>query len=947
MNKSNKFKLLPISLAISAAIASSYAISAETTKQLKEDVEVINVTGIRSSLTESMDLKKNASSIQDSIVAEDIGKFPDQNVAESLQRISGVMISRNNGEGAKVTVRGFGPKFNAVKVNDRTIATTDRGREFDFQVLPSELIAGADVIKASRANIAEGSLGAYVNVSTARPLTNPGMHAAGSVHMKYNDLSEKSSPKFSGIYSNTFSDDTFGVLLGLSRTESTSRIDSAATNLWAKFDAANKDIAPGPIHDVNGKEVTSGAIWYPGRAEYNLAEEKRERTSANITLQWAPTADVTHTIDYLYSDLSRQAFSNGMQIPLQYDGWTDVVISENQTALSATKESSPIDGLFTQFGQESKTQAFGYNSVVHHDKWRFEGDLSYSKATSTPRGNSFVPHFINHTVDQSVPGQENGLTDDDFIQFDASKGDVIEINSTIDWSNPESVRAHWNDIRHNELEDTIIEAKLDASYDFDGDIIQSIDFGIAYTDREKSQSTYKIENGCSNQNIEDDIEKAATSTCGTQKALTAGIFSISEGQDFLSDVSGDFPRNFVLINDLDQFISDIGRLRQEDDWNEELLDQVASVENTEENTAIYAQLNFATEFSTFDLTGNTGFRYVQTKVSSTGHRQERISIEKFVDPTRPDNGDGIVLEVEFTEPSAVTIDNDYNFFLPSLNLSADFRNGYFVKGAVAKVITRPSLEDTGVNVSYSNERAEDFRQTRGNPNLAPFEALQYDLALEYYHESGSSYSVNLFYKDITSFISTRSYIENTGVVIDGWGQLEETVTEKGNRSGGSVAGYEIAGLHYFDYLPGFLSGFGIQANYTHTTSSDKDAAAEQVALDGVTPAGGGLEGFSKDAYNIIGFYEKDAFQARLAYNWRSEFLNLRQGIRTGGLPQHVDEYGQFDFSASYDVMDNMTVSFEAINITNENILEYADVRERVSLIQYSGRRYQIGITAKF
>ncbi|MGJ8682182.1 TonB-dependent receptor [Paraglaciecola sp.] len=938
-------KVLPIALAISTALCTSVSFAQEA-----DDTEVIQVSGIRSSLTESMDLKKNAASIQDSIVAEDIGKFPDQNVAESLQRISGVMISRTNGEGSKVTVRGFGPKFNAVKVNDRTIATTDRGREFDFQVLPSELISGADVIKASRANIAEGSLGAYVNVNTARPLNNPGMHAVGSINMKYNDLSEEMDPKFSGIFSNTFNDDTFGVLVGFSSVQSTSRIDSAATNLWASFKAENTDFAPGPITTESGSPVSSGNVWFPGRAEYNLSEEKRERTSANVTIQWAQSDDITHTFDYLYSDLSRQEFSNGMQIPLQYTGWTDVVISENQTALSATKESSPIDGLFKEVGQDSTTEVIGFNTEVFKGRWQFEGDIAYSKATSDPKGNTFVPHYINHTVDQSVEGQERGLTDADYIKFDATQGDVIAIDSTIDVGDPRSVRAHWNDLRHNELEDEILEAKFDASYDFEGDldIIQSVDFGLAYTDREKSQVTYKNENGCSNPNIEDPIARGATNTCGTQRPMSDGLFSINEGNGFLSEVAGNFPREFVLINDINQFITDIGNLRGEPDWAEEILDQAASVANTEEVLSLYAQGNFEAEFSNFDLTGNFGARYVETKVSSTGHRKDRISVEKFVDPTRPDTGDGVVLDVEFTDPRPVTENNDYNHVLPSLNVSMDYRNGFFVKGAAAKVITRPSLGDTGVNRSYNNVRAESFTQSGGNPFLQPYEATQLDLSLEYYHDSGSAYSMNFFHKDISSFISTRTYTEDTGVDIEGWGDLIETITEKGNRSGGTVSGFEVAGLHYFDYLPGWLSGFGVQANYTYTSSEDKDAAGEQLEQDGVMPAGGGLEGFSENAYNVIAFYEKDNFQARLAYNWRDDFLAARQGGRSrGALAEHVEAYGQFDFSTSYDINETFTVNFEAINLTNENIIEYADVRERVTLVQYSGVRYQLGVSAKF
>ncbi|MDU0354889.1 TonB-dependent receptor plug domain-containing protein [Paraglaciecola aquimarina] len=242
-NTLNNTKVLPIALAISSALSANPSFA-----QQADNTEVIQVSGIRSSLIESMDLKKNASSIQDSIVAEDIGKFPDQNVAESLQRITGVMIDRTNGEGSKVTVRGFGPKFNAVHLNDRIIATTDVGREFDFQSLPSELISGADVVKASRANISEGSMGAYINVRTARPLDNPGFQAAGSINAKYNDLAEEFDPKISAIVSNTFADDSIGVLFGVSVLDITNRIDSAGANRWAFFDAADTAFALRPYH---------------------------------------------------------------------------------------------------------------------------------------------------------------------------------------------------------------------------------------------------------------------------------------------------------------------------------------------------------------------------------------------------------------------------------------------------------------------------------------------------------------------------------------------------------------------------------------------------------------------------------------------------------------------------------------------------------------------------
>ena len=939
MKQPNKFRLLPLGIAITAALSSNVTIAQE---QKDGAIEVISVTGIRSSLTESMDKKKNASSIQDSIVAEDIGKFPDQNVAESLQRISGVMISRNNGEGSKVTVRGMGPKFNAVKVNNRTIATTDFGREFDFQTLPSDLISGADVIKASRANIAEGSLGAYINVNTARPLNSPGLQAVGSFDFVYNDLAEEYDPKGSVIISNTFLDDSFGVLLGFAKQKTTNRIDAAGTTHWSSFQADNTTVAPGPITDEAGNAVTEGTVWYPGRATYTMDTEERERTSANLTLQWAQNDDITHTFDVLYSDLSRQALSNGMQVPLHFSGWQDVIVSENMTAIKATKSASPIDGLFQERGQDSETIALGLNSIYLVDKWTFATDISYSKATADPRGNTLVTNFVNNNVDQSVkpgdpgylPDQQNGLiVGQDYIEFDSSNGDVIQIDSSIDYADPASVRTHWNDIQHQEIEDEILEVKFDTNYDVDDGFISSVDFGISYTDREKSQKSFGVD-GCG----------SVVSTCGNFLDLDDSLFSINDNSSFLSDVSGNFPREFVLINDINDYKAAIGNIRGEPNWTDEVLRPERSVKNTEEIFAAYAQVNLMGELDVFSWSGNVGLRYVDTQVASSGHSIERLAlIEKPVQ-----DGGGLALEATYSEPAVIEVASDYQKWLPSFNVNMDFGEGFFIKAAAAKVISRPALEDTGVNKSYQqNPRAGDLATSGGNPYLQPYEAKQFDTSFEYYDESGNAYSLGLFYKDITSFISTQTTSVDTGLNIDGWGPVFEAITQKSNRSGGTVSGFEVAALHYFDYLPGWLSGFGMQANYTFTDSKDDDAS--EFERPNVQSPGSGLEGFSENSYNVIAFYEIDGFQARAAYNWREGFLEYRSGPRIGsnGLPQHVDDYGQLDLSTSYDINENLTISAEVVNATNANILEYADVRERVTKLEYSGRRYQVGITARF
>ncbi|MGJ8680534.1 TonB-dependent receptor [Paraglaciecola sp.] len=964
MKNTFKTRVLPVALAISSALSSQQGFAQEA-----DNTEVIQVSGIRSSLIESMDLKKNASSIQDSIVAEDIGKFPDQNVAESLQRITGVMIDRTNGEGSKVTVRGFGPKFNSVHLNDRVIATTDVGREFDFQSLPSELISGADVIKASRANISEGSVGAYINVRTARPLDKPGFQAAGSVNSKYNDLSEEFDPKISAIVSNTFADDTIGVLFGISKLDITNRIDSAGANRWAFFDAADTAFAPGPITDESGNEVTSGNIWFPGRAWYSMDTETRDRKSANLTLQWAQNDDVVHTFDLLYSELDRSAFGNGLQVPTQRDGFTDVVVSQYGTALAATKAASPIDGRFQVEGQKSEQIATGFNTIVYKGAWTFELDLAYSKADSVAHRGAYIPHIVNHNVDQSVPeflsdgvtanpdyrpDQKLGLiVGEDYIRYDSRNSDVINVESTIDWANPASIRAHWNNVAEDVLKDEVKAFKFDASYEVEYGAITSIDAGIALSQREKSREALQIANGCFDVGQfagGTEANAANANTCNSGLDLPDDIFAINSNNGFMSDVAGDFPRDFVLIPKLDAFIDGIGELRNQPDWDTLEPRPNNTVSNSEDSTALYVQLNMEGETDAFSWTGNAGFRYVETDVKSIGNAVELLSVVSVLG-----GSEGGLIDATLSEPSFLTKSNDYSNVLPSANVSLDFGDGYFLKAGAAKVITRPAIEDVGVNRSFNYVRSTDTRQSGGNPFLTPYEATQFDLSLEYYADNGDAYSLAIFRKDIGTYISTITYQRSDRFMIDKLdadgniyqAPLVESITEKGNREGGTVNGFEVAALHYFDYLPGYLSGFGIQANYTVTDSSDDNV--DTFLQENVMAPGNGLEGLSKNAYNVIAFYDKDEFQARIAYNWRERFLEYRQGPTLGsnGIPQHVEDYGQYDFSASYDINENVTVNAEVINLTNESNLRFADVRERVVNLAYSGRRYQIGVSAKF
>ncbi|MGA9652239.1 TonB-dependent receptor [Pedobacter sp.] len=937
---------LTLSLAVAAAIATQNVTAQASTTAIEGQIEETFVTGIRQSLLRAMDLKQNAPSIQDSIVAEDIGKFPDQNIAESMQRITGVAISRENGEGSKLTVRGFGPKFNLVQLNGRTLATVDRGREFDFQVLPAELIAGVDIVKAARANVPEGSIGAYVNTKTARPLEHPGLHAVGAIQTTYQSLAEQFDPRLSFSVSNTFLDDTLGVSLAAATVDSTQRTDSFETAVWALQSVQGQ---PGPFKYANGASLdNTDKVWYPGRLRFSVGVEERERTSGNLTLQWAPTDNFTSTFDAFYTSLENTEFTDGLQIPLQITGWSDVLVSDNLTALKAHKDKTKIDGLFRLVGGDAKTTAFGLNSVYEGDSWKLKGDISYSKAADNPFQNDFSPQFVNQSAGATTGWALSGV---DFADFDSTTGDIPTVTTSYDFTDASTIRSHFNNLLSQKLSDEVTEARLDLIKTVEFGMLESVEAGVSYSDRTKAQDEFGIVSFCADPKFlpSNSPEFMARTVCDAAKDHSDNLFEV-RNNDFLSGVSGNFPREFVSIPDYQAYLEEIGRLRQEPTWADQVYKPAAAVNNTEETKAIYVQTNLAGETRFANWSGNFGLRYVETETTSQGFRQELVNVV----PNYPEGNtgsNGWPVTSTLTPPVERFAAKSYDNLLPSLNLSLDLDNGNYIKTAAAQVMTRPAIEDIGVNRTANYNRAEFFSSTRGNPLLNPYKADQFDLSFEHYSINGNAYSVNYFYKKISDFIATSRSVVDLGIALPGYsdnnGTLTELVTQKTNLDGGTVQGAEIAGLHYFDYLPSFWSGFGASANYTYIDTSD-GAVDTAVAIPGATTPKESLEGFSQDSFNIGLFYDRDGLQARVAYNWRSDFLKSLSGASSRGqLSEHVESYGQVDLSASYDISDNITLTGEVINLTNEKLLEYADIRERVTLVDYNGVRYQLGVRAKF
>jgi len=931
------------------AVTASGAFAESTLAQDDNALEEVVVTATyRSSLIKAAEQKRNAASIQDGIVAEDLGKFPDQNVAESLQRIPGVSISRANGEGSKVTVRGFGPAFNTVRVNGRTLATTEKSREFDFAVLPSDLISGANVIKSPTANIEAGSIGAYVNVSTAKPLDKAGFQASSTLNLAYGDLAGDTNPEYSGLISNTFADDTIGVLLAVSHKDTSNRIDSYSTNLWHERYALPVNLE-GDIKDSDGNVIDSEGFVRPGRAKFGVQEEERTRTGVYGVVQWAPNENWTTTVDVFRSELDRQTISYGFQVPLQSEGGnvhSDVVVDGNNTLESATISDWNIDMQYGDLSQDSVTEAYGFNTVFSEGALTLTFDAAVSKAKASPKNLDVVPHF-------TLPGD----LDNRSYSVDFSQGDVLSLTSTIDVADPDSIRSHWNGPGRFDIEDEVSEYKFDAIYDIDKGVLASVEAGASYSRREKAVDDYSA------YWVRGEGDNDYYCMCGGAETSiypnSDQVFAVKTFDNFLNGEAGNYPNSWVVVKDIDAYIAsqqqmaeEAGLLEPGESWYHEYYNPGGSYSNTEATSSLFGQANFDGELGDRSWTANAGLRYLQTKNTAKGYGVELVNIT-LRDPDINQMSQNLL--VVNSDPKDKQVDTDYDYWLPSANFSLNFADGWYARAAAAKTITQPAISDKGVN-QWFGVSTSGVSVGGSNPYLKPYEVNQYDLSLEYYADNGDAYSAALFRKDITSFISVESSTEPyTGPLDDlvkaasdypSDGLTQVFVGNK-NKPGGSVSGLELSALHHFDYLPGFLSGFGVQANFTYATSKSKEEPAAQ--LPSITNPDSSLEGFAKRSYNITTFYENGPFQARLGYNWRDRFLLARDGAAYGaaGMPVHTEEYGQLDASVSYDITDGLTLTAEVINLTNERRLQFIDVRDRVQLLEYTGQRFRLGIRATF
>ncbi len=901
----------------------------------KDEVEVIEVKGIRGSMIKAMDVKRSASGVIDAIAAEDIGKFPDQNLAESMQRISGVSIDRSGGEGQKITVRGFGPEFNNVLVNGRQMATDSTGRDFNFDIMAAELVSGVDIHKTSSSALPSGGIGSTVNIQTAKPFALGQFKAVGSAKAQYDNNSGDTSPQLSGLLSNTFADDTFGALFSFSHQKTSGRSDEAQVDNWV----ANGDI---PVSEITNPDNAKNT-FFPQNYDHRVVFDERSRTGGTLVLQYRPTDNIEISADVLYSKFEVETRSSSMGHWFNAGDIENVLLDENGTIVSFDEERNGATDFHARtFDRESEMKAFGLNADWQvNDKLALNVDFSSSMSDLIdPQGNantmSNVGYWNKVSWDHSQGNTLPSLADFDkegTITKGGGEGRTVE-----HYLNPANLMTNVMLHSGSHVEDKVTQLKLDGHYDIDLGALMSLRFGLLSTAQEKDIQNF--DNGAQ--------------ACGPEDAFCYNTLvnvpdeyfsTFDAGASFLNGLTGTVPTQWLQHDPANMFAfldtqAKTGGANWSADSNftyDNLLPQQAYIVE-EDVTELYVNADFEGEIGDMPWSGNLGLRYSQTKVKVSGEQRTLTGLV-FQDPT--------AFKPVYEGLTPLSESSDYSNLLPNINFNLEVNDDVIARFAYSKSLTRPTLSQMAPAVSIGATRPGGIlNSSSGNSALNPFEADNIDLSVEWYYDEVSYLSAGYFRKNVENFIvSAHRTVTYSGVTDPSTGDdstaadvndtlAQFTLSLPDNGQDTSVAGFELAVQHNFGD-----SGFGVMANLTLVDSDaelDINNLSQSFALTGLS-----------NSKNLVAYYEKYGLQLRLAYNQRDGFLQSLSQPSGGTEPTFVRDYHQFDFSGSYDVTENLTVFFEGTNITGEETLKHGRYSNQFLLAQDTGPRYALGIRANF
>ncbi len=842
--------------------------------------EEIVVTGLRRSLQSAQSLKRNSDQIVDAIVAEDIGKLPDITASAALARLPGIQVGRIAGEAADVRVRGL-PDVSTT-YNGREIFTRN-DRNVAIQDFPAGTVAALEVYKAGSANLIEGGIGGQVNVRSRRPFDFKELEISGQLNLVKFEQSKDVEWNGNLLVSNRW-DIGDGGEIGLLVNGALTNIDFLdSTREQARFIEEGIEVAgsPGTFRRADGDRGERGRatnIRFPDASGLFYGRGDRYRPSLNAALQYKPNDDLQFYLDALWQGYRGRDSNYFQLVPAFGDGrFTNVRLREGSTTLvdSLTSMGSATSNGRNEF-LDSRTDTFQFGGGATYDLGavRLSGDVAYTDSTFKEDQINLDYEFRRSPVTNFVFNSDRGEggASFDYIDFDATDPANYQVIGFFE--------------RKLEQKGKDLQARADLEYDTGFTNLPKLQFGVRYNDRDASSRRGDY----------------FTNTRGRNIGYEAfGIPVIQRERGFAYD-NYQPETGFVGVN-FDDLYGDIERIRTfvGTPTTDPGFDPAQIFDANEKTSAAYAQLRY--EFDAgFPIDGLIGLRAVRTKIDVTGFTRDPAT-NTF---------------------SPVTAGKSFTDFLPNASARFEFKPGLQLRLAYTQTRTRANFGDFNPGTNFDNPPNDQFcsvpanrtnpenaercatNARGGNPSLEPLNSTNYDATLEYYFSRTGSLTFAAFRRDVRGFIFSE-----TRVVADPTFSFVRLTTPF-NAGAGRIQGIEAGFTSFLDFesLPDFAKGFGIQANYTYLDASTSLGQNFRTVLPGQQD----FPNISKHAYNVVGIYERYKFSARLAYNYRSQFVI--EYIGDNGFPSPIRQagLGTLDFSTSYTPFENLTIAFDALNL---------------------------------
>ncbi|GGX78935.1 TonB-dependent receptor [Massilia dura] len=998
-----------------------------------ETANVVVVSGTRASVASAIDRKKNAATVVDSIVAEDIGEFPDKNVGEALSRVTGVQLSRDFGEGSQVNIRGVEANLNRIEINGLSVLSTNgtAGRGAELRELPAELIKSIDVFKGVTADQTEGGIGGTVSIKTNMPLDFKKRTVVVKLEGEHSTNRGAVQPRGSLLLADKFLDGRLGLMANLVYDKVYTQNDYVRNSNWRYLrdwdfspDKTNTSLnsAAAAVSTKAGCAALTGANrtacesqwndYSPGVPRYGIWTRDHKRSSAELTAQYKVNAGLDVWARYNKNDQkqmlndrnyttdfgSLNRFSTGGVAPTY--GANGAILPGSATATCAnppagvtppgmsfnnhvmtefsagTCQNVPGQGASYNFDTAARDFALNINSNYRSAGFNWKNSQWSAEGLVAKTDSFYELHTNLISMAGNIPGLKVTLDDQGLPKFNFPAGFDPNDSSTYT-----RIRSQYQPSFTDNTEDQV---KLDFKYRPNLPFLKSIAFGGQ--GRKSTSEQYRwtgyMVTGDPNSTADDVIvrspevlheiiynplNKTGTLqnngaiipgtgltannttryvTAGQMTSLVDAIRTNTPGS-FLNGYGGlsGYPTGWMAPSfanstqffDLSRYNHDLLRNSIGSDGKSYPMPPQFAVE--ESIRAFYVRADFAHELFGVEWDGNVGVRYAGTRTRATGLQSSRVY---------SNDANGVRVET-IKANRIVTYENKYSDVLPSVNLA-----GWLVPDRLVarigwgKVMARPLIDKMTPNISCiagsgqsqfgGDGSADDC--TAGNVDLKPFRATNKDASVEWYPSADSQLSLAFFRKDIRTYIQNDVTIGNVDVFGDG---TRWDVKTSINSEGATTKGWELAGRTALTMLPGLFSGLGLDANYTRMSF---DYAAGKELLNPLDNSVLPYPGMSRNSYNVGIWYDKDQWNARLAYNYRDGYYTGTVDSNAS-LPVYGEKAGFLDAKLQFRATENLTLSVEGKNLTDEGQFLNAGSTSRRNELAWSGRRYFVGATYKF